>query len=74
MTNTIETLEGYWDYCEQGEMWIEFYQWKIRAKCSMAAMAVGKWTADQEGDNKDLIEGWILECMAWGLFEVRGRE
>jgi hypothetical protein len=60
-------LERYWrDY---GERWIEFYDKKIRPKCAMAAVAVGFWLEDQEGESEE-VEEWVVNCLEKGLFEV----
>jgi hypothetical protein len=64
--NHERVLEEYWrDY---GRRWIEFYDMKIRPKCTMAAVAVGRFLEDQEGESE--AEEWVVECMKQGLFEI----
>jgi hypothetical protein len=60
-------LEQYWrDY---GERWVEFYNKTVKPKCAMAAVAVGLWLEDQEGD-LEVAEEWMKNCLEFGLFEI----
>jgi hypothetical protein len=61
-------LELYWEH--YGKRWIEFGGKKIRAKSTMAALAVGLWLEDQE-DETD-AEEWVQMCLEKGLFEIEG--
>lgn len=65
---TKRDLDEYWE--AYGGRWIEFYDKKIKAKCAMAAVAVGLWVEDQEGQSE--AERWVVNCMNKGLFEVKG--
>jgi hypothetical protein len=60
-------LEQYWE--DYGERWIEFGDKKIKPKCAMAAVAVGVWLEDQEGETE--AEEWVINCMNKGLFEIQ---
>jgi hypothetical protein len=59
-------LEQYW--ADDGERWLEFGGRRIKAKCTMAALAVGVWVEDQEGETN--AEEWVLTCIQFGLFEI----
>jgi len=63
-------LELYWE--AYGRRWIEFYDKKIRAKSTMAALVVGLWLEDQEGESD--AEEWVQKCLEKGLFEIEGEE
>jgi hypothetical protein len=60
-------LDYYWQH--YGGRWIECYDKKLKAKCALAAVAIGLWVEDQEGEVEE-AEEWILNCLEFGLFEV----
>jgi hypothetical protein len=65
---TEQELEQYWQ--DYGNRWIECYNKKLKAKCAMAAVAIGLWVEDQEGESEE-AEEWVRNCLEFGLFEVR---
>ena len=60
-------LDYYWQ--QYGGRWIECYDKKLKAKCALAAVAIGLWVEDQEAEVEE-AEEWILNCLEFGLFEV----
>jgi hypothetical protein len=75
LTGDLDTMsdydfEYYWKV--YGKRWIEFGDKKIRAKCPMAAVAVGVWLEDQEGETE--AEEWVQTGIKKGLFEIEGEE
>jgi len=63
-----QMLEQYWQ--DYGDRWIECYDKKLKAKCALAAVVIGLWVEDQDGELEE-DEEWILNCLEFGLFEGR---
>jgi hypothetical protein len=62
-----DDLTYYWGLYDG--TWHHFYQFLIMPKCAMAALAYGAYLEDQEGVTD--AEEWVLQCMNFGLFEMR---
>ena len=67
-----EILNSYQE--SYGHREVEFYQWgKIKPKCTMAALVLGLWLEDQEGEFSE-VEQWIGNCCSLGLFKVENKD
>jgi hypothetical protein len=64
----MEDHEHYWK--EYSMRWIPYYLVQLKPKCSLAAIALGLWFEDKEGEIWEESEEWVNTCLQYGLYEM----